>query len=335
MFESLTDYFTDLVMNGRTYVFLLPIYGFLLVAERLTHAKMWPRQAWDNRDAAANIFITLVFLALGAATGHLLPLALMAAIFEWGCLFELPTGSIGWLLAFLFYDLAWFTDHRIAHRTGLFWAMHHVHHSSGEYNMTVSSRGFWLDNSLLPKPTFYLLPLLGVSPFHFVVVRIVTNIWGIMQHTRVIGKLGWLDSLFGTPSNHRVHHGSNQQYLDKNYGECLMIWDHLCGTYQPEQEEPAYGVTVPLQTYNPLKIELAGFWWLGNKIQSAQSWPDKIRCLYRPPEWLPNSTQNQASRQSRSAKPPREKAAADTCGHRMSNAPIRAVEKAPAHPVSL
>ena len=153
--------------------------------------------------------------------------------------------------------------------------------------MTVASRGFVLDITLLSRPTFYLLPLLGLSPLHFMVVSIGTNIWGIAQHTRLVGKLPVLDWLFSTPSNHRVHHGSETKYLDRNYGETLMIWDHLFGTYQVEEEEPTYGVTVPINTSNPLRIEVAGLQWLRDKIRRAPTWQDKLRCLVMPPEWQP------------------------------------------------
>ena len=153
--------------------------------------------------------------------------------------------------------------------------------------MTVASRGFLIDGTLLSRPTFYLLPLLGVSPYQFVVISIATNIWGIAQHTRLVGRLGWLDWLFATPSNHRVHHGSNDIYLDKNYGEVLMIWDHLFGTYQREEEEPTYGVTEPIDTYNPIAIEVAGLEWLWRKMKRATTWGDKLRCLVLPPGWEP------------------------------------------------
>ncbi len=224
---------------------------------------------------------------LDVLTGALLPLAVLAFLFEHLSLFSLGQGGAGWLAAFLLYDLAWYADHRLSHRTGFFWAMHHVHHSSPEYNMTVASRGFLVDNTLLSRPTFFLLPLLGVSPLHFMVIQVCTNIWGIAQHTRLVGKLGWLDRLFATPSSHRVHHGCDEKYLDRNYGEVLMLWDRLFGTYQPEEEAPTYGVAVPIETCNPIRIELAGFQWLAEKWRRASSWGDKLSCLYRPPEWAP------------------------------------------------
>jgi sterol desaturase/sphingolipid hydroxylase (fatty acid hydroxylase superfamily) len=208
----------------------------------------------------------------------------MAWLYDTARWVELPGGTPGWLIAFLLHDLAWYVDHRLGHRVGLLWAMHHVHHSSQEYNMTVASRGFLLDESVA-RPIFYLLPVFGVSPTQFIVLRIVVSVWGIAQHTRLVPRLGVLDRWFATPSSHRVHHGSDPEYIDRNYGEVLMLWDHLFGTYTPEGREPRYGVTEPINTYNPLEIQLAGFRGLRARMASAERWSDKLKYLVMPPEW--------------------------------------------------
>lgn len=284
MIDPLGAAFVALVREGEVYVILLPVYVLLVGGERLAHALSGRR--WDDRDAAANIAITVGFLLIDVGVGALAPVALMALLHEAFAPFTL-SGGWGWLAAFVLYDLAWYVDHRIAHRTGLFWAMHHVHHSSPEFNTTVASRGFLLDATMLSRPTFYLLPLLGVSPLHFIVVKIVTNVWGIAQHTRLVGRLGWLDGVLATPSNHRVHHGTDALYLDRNYGEVLIVWDRLFGTWQPERHPPNYGVTQPIDSHDPLTIELAGLRWLGDKMRRCARWQDAAACLFRPPEWRP------------------------------------------------
>ena len=289
MLEDILNIFTTAIRNEEGYLFLFPAYAIILGIERLAHHLLAPKHRWHNKDAAANIVITLAAQGVNLGMGHILPLAFMALIYEKANLIALPNSAWGWLLGFVLYDLAWYLDHRLGHRTGLFWAMHHVHHSSCEYNTTVASRGFIFDSTYLPRPTFLLLPLVGISPFHFVVISITTNIWGIAQHTRLVGKLGWLDWLLATPSSHRVHHGYNEKYIDRNYGEILMIWDHLLGTYQAEEEEPDFGVTVPIETHNPLLIQFAGLHWLRAKIGQARSIGDKLRCLFMPPEWVPKS----------------------------------------------
>ena len=283
---ELADTFIGLIEAGDTYLFLVPIYVLLLSGERL-YDLVWTRRAWDNRDAAVNILIAILTLGLNVGLGHLVPLALMAFIHADVAAWTLDSTAGGWVAAFVLYDLAWYVDHRIGHRVGLFWAMHQVHHSSEEYNMTVASRGFIVDITLLNRPAFYALPLLGVSPLQFITVSICTNIWGIAQHTRTVGRLKGLDWLLATPSNHRVHHGTEPKYIDRNYGEVLMVWDRMFGTYQREEEEPTYGVTQPIDTYHPVRVELAGFVRLREKIRRAQSLGEKFACLIKPPEWQP------------------------------------------------
>ncbi len=289
MLEAIYNNFTSLVASGDTYLFLIPIYSAILLGERLTHHFIFPSQKWNNGDTAANLVITVAGLVINMLAGHLLPLAAMGLIYSQWSVVQLPEHALGWIAGFLLYDLAWYTDHRIAHRVGFFWAMHHVHHSSPEYNTTVASRGFLLDLTLLSRPTFYLLPLFGITPYHFMVISIFTNVWGIAQHTRVVGKLGFLDLLLATPSNHRVHHGSDIAYIDKNFGEVLMLWDHIFGTYEPETHEPTYGVTDPIKTNDPIKIQGAGISWLAAKMDHADGTLNKLRCLIMPPEWMPRT----------------------------------------------
>lgn len=231
----------QMIEDGHVYILLIPVYVFLLSGERIWH-EITRKERWDNLDSVSNIAITITVLIMETLLGFLLPLAIFFVLYEFRVA-TLPMVWWGWLIAFLIYDLIWYVDHHISHRTGLFWAFHSVHHSSQEYNMTVASRGFLLDNLYITRPLFYILPLLGVAPIQYIVVRLITNIWGIAQHTRMIGKLGILDRFLATPSNHRVHHGADPKYLDSNYGEVLMIWDRIFGSYTAEEEEPTYGLT--------------------------------------------------------------------------------------------
>ena len=299
MLEQLIEPIRALIEGGSVYGYLLPVYVGLLSAERVAHALFEKRVIWNNREAFSNIFLTLIFLALGILIGHILPLGLMVVLYESFHLIELGNDWFSWVVIFLLYDLAWYVDHRIAHRTGFFWAMHHVHHSCPEYNMTVASRGFLLDSTMLSRPTFYLLPILGVAPDQYILMSIITNVWGIAQHTRMVGKLGVLDSIFATPSAHRVHHGSEARYIDRNYGEILMVWDHLFGSFAYEDKEPLYGVTVPIETVNPIKIQVAGVRWFIEKLRKAPRVADKLRCFYLPPEWEPASVESEELVRSR------------------------------------
>ena len=200
-------------------------------------------------------------------------------------LFDWPVTALGWVSAFVLRDLAYYVDHRIAHRTGFFWAFHIAHHSSREMNLTVSSRGsvFSLGGTL--SPAYFLLPILGVPFWMFVVVGFVGSLWGIFNHTRLVRRMGWLDAILCTPSNHRVHHGIEAKYLDRNYGQTLLIWDRLFGTWQREDEEPTYGLVKQQESDRIWDIQTAGPRWLWEQLQSAPRWQDKLRYLVMPPGW--------------------------------------------------
>lgn len=284
----MTDLVT-LVEEGKSYVVLLPVFASLLIGERLVHEATSDRP-WDDRDGMANIAITVAYLILDVLIGWLVPMAILGWLHAKLSLFTLGMGAVGWLAAFVLYDLTWYVDHRIGHRVSLFWSLHQVHHSSNEFNMTVASRGFVFDNTLLTRPLFYVLPILGVTPIHYMVVKIVTSVWGIAQHTRLVPRLGPLEWVFATPSNHRVHHGSDPKYIDKNYGEVLIVWDHLFGTYQAEEEEPTYGLVKPLRSYNPFWIEVAGLAWLAERVRAG----NVFRSLVTAPEVRPGPPESKA-----------------------------------------
>ena len=281
--------FTDpayLVREGKTYVILFPAYILLLGGERIFHEVM-REEKWNNRDSAANLLITGIMALRDITIGVIVPLGIIIFLYENFRIFTIPEVWWGWLLVFVIWDFFWYVDHRLGHRTGLFWTLHQVHHSSEEYNMTVSSRGFIIE--FVQRPTWLLMPILGISPVMFVTMKIFTSIWGIAQHTRLVPKLGMLDRMFATPSTHRVHHGSDAEYIDKNYGEITLLWDHLFRTYQPEQQVPTYGLTKIINTYNPVNIQISGIRWLMRQMRNAPSLTDKIRYLYKPPGWQHNA----------------------------------------------
>jgi sterol desaturase/sphingolipid hydroxylase (fatty acid hydroxylase superfamily) len=114
---------------------------------------------------------------------------------------------------------------------------------------------------------------------------ILKNMYGIFNHARFVPKLGVIENYIATPANHRVHHGTQPKYIDKNYSQVLIIWDRFWGTFQREEETPTFGLTNPINTHNPIAIELYGWRWLWDRMQSAEHWQDKIAYLWRPPEW--------------------------------------------------
>jgi sterol desaturase/sphingolipid hydroxylase (fatty acid hydroxylase superfamily) len=160
------------------------------------------------------------------------------------------TSFISWILAFLIYDFFYYWSHRMSHEWNLFWASHVVHHSSEEFNLTVALRQPALG---IFNWIFYLpMAIVGFSPEFFLLHGQINLIYQFWIHTRTIGRLGFLELFLNTPSHHRVHHGRNPKYIDKNYGGILILWDKIFGTFQGEEEEPAYGIKYPIKTWNPL-----------------------------------------------------------------------------------
>lgn len=188
------------------------------------------------------------------------------------------------LAAIILVDFVYYIDHRIGHRVRLMWAFSHsVHHSSPLFNQTTALRISFVDGFISPwYYTSVILigfePLLVAAAFGF---NLAYQQW---IHTEVIGKLGWFDRWFNSPSNHRVHHGSQPHYLDKNYGGLLMVWDRMFGTYQAEQEPVIFGLTEPINSVNPWKVHFEEFTRLIRKFRGLKTGRARVRLLFTAPD---------------------------------------------------
>ena len=194
----------------------------------------------------------------------------------------LPMWAI-WVLTFVIIDLVFYIYHRISHRVNFLWAIHMSHHSSEEMNFAVSFRQAWF-GPISKIPFFMVMPLIGFDPTMIAVAGVISTLWGIVGHTQIIGKLGPLEWIFNTPSHHRVHHGSNAEYIDKNYGNLLIIWDRLFGTFEPEKDKVKYGLVNNVNTYNPTKITLMGWQEIFKNIKNAPSVSEALYFLFGPPK---------------------------------------------------
>jgi sterol desaturase/sphingolipid hydroxylase (fatty acid hydroxylase superfamily) len=193
-----------------------------------------------------------------------------------------------WVLAFVLYDFCYYWSHRFGHERNVFWASHVVHHQSEDYNLTTALRQ--TSTGFLLNWIFYLpMALIGIPPVVLVTVGALNLLYQFWVHTRHIPKLGWFEWFFITPSNHRVHHGQNPIYMDRNYGGVFIVWDRLLGTFQEElDEEPViYGVTTPLASWNPLWANLHFYTQLWRDAMHAGSWWDKLRIWFMPTGWRP------------------------------------------------
>jgi sterol desaturase/sphingolipid hydroxylase (fatty acid hydroxylase superfamily) len=188
-----------------------------------------------------------------------------------------------WILTFVMIDLVFYFYHRISHRVNFLWAIHMSHHSSEEMNFAVSFRQAWF-GPISKLPFFMVLPLVGFDPTIIAVAGVVSTLWGIVGHTQIVGKLGPLEWIFNTPSHHRVHHGANSQYIDKNYGNLLIIWDRMFGTFEPEDEPVKFGLVRNVNTFNPTKITFMGWIDIFNNMKNASNFSEAIYFLLGPPK---------------------------------------------------
>ena len=237
-------------------------------------------------DAVAN------FLTLAA---HLLIVSVIGAlyfisfywVYENTPLPSLPHNLYGVAACIVLCDIAYYWEHRCVHRLGLGWATHSVHHSSPHFNISVAYRHGPLD-ALFAIPFHWPVVALGFNPFLVFFSIAVVQLYQTALHTEIIGKLPrWIEAVFNTPSHHRVHHGSNPQYIDKNYAGIFIIWDKLFGTFEEEREKVVYGVLPPIQSNNFFVVFFHGFIRLAKKIARADKLSNKFAYLYKGPEWSP------------------------------------------------
>lgn len=198
----------------------------------------------------------------------------------------IPENIFWYIIAFLFFDFLYYWFHRTSHEVNVVWASHVVHHSSEEYNLSTALRQGTFQ-ALFSWPFFLVMAFFGFPLEMFLVVSIIDLLWQYFLHTRSVGKLGPLEWFMNTPSHHRVHHGKNPQYIDKNHAGALIIWDKMFGTFEPEGEEVVYGITKPLNSWNPLWANIESFKDLAYDAFHAKSWKDKFLVWFKPPGWRP------------------------------------------------
>ncbi|MBJ19421.1 MAG: sterol desaturase [Deltaproteobacteria bacterium] len=209
------------------------------------------------------------------------------AIYERWAFAELPADSAGvWIACFIGVDFFYYWYHRLSHEINFMWAAHVVHHQSEEYNLSVALR----QSVLQPfhSMVFYWpLALIGFPPAVLAGCSAVNTLYQFWIHTRTIDRLGPFESILMTPSHHRVHHGRNPIYLDRNHGATFILWDKLFGTFQPEEEEVAYGVTKPLATWNPVWANFDYWADLLALARRSSRFTDRMRVFVAPPGWRP------------------------------------------------
>lgn len=197
---------------------------------------------------------------------------------------DLGDGRLAALAAIMGWDFLYYWNHRLSHESRWLWAVHVVHHSSEHYNLSTALRQPVAEGFTLNVP-YGLLGLLGVRPELIEQARGVNLLYQFWIHTEAIRSIGRAERVLNSPSHHRVHHGSNRRYLDRNHGSILVVWDRLFGTFEPEGEPPVYGLTTDVGTFNPLRLATHEWVDIARDVAASEHWRDRVSYLVRGPGW--------------------------------------------------
>ncbi len=263
-----------------SYVVLL-VTGLSLVGTELA-LRAWRGISIDPRETAVSAVVGAAWFAVKGMAGYAGVIAVYTWISRW-VPWQMSIGNpLTWIAYLLIGDFAYYWVHRAEHSVGVLWASHVVHHSAEDFGFTTAVR--MPPTEILYKPlTGLWAPLLGFPPAMYAPMAAWGLIFGQMQHTRLVGRLPRLDRWVATPSNHRVHHGTNPRYLDRNFGGQTMIWDRLFGTYEPEGEQVRFGATEPLANRGVTGTIAGGYPALACRVAATAGWRSKIAvALARP-----------------------------------------------------
>lgn len=282
--------FEDFLLKVSTPFYLLLVCVEIFLTYRPSQEHHSPRASYAFKDSFTNALLML----LNGGIDLLFRTAYVGVLiwfYNMGFKMTVSNPFFYWFSLFLLEDLAFYTLHYVDHHSRLFWAVHVTHHSSEHFNLTTGFR------SSVFQPLyrfFYFIPLalVGFNPADIIIMYSLTQIYGIIVHTEYVGKLGWLEYIFVTPSHHRVHHASNVQYLDKNMGMCLIIWDRIFGTFQEELETvpPVYGLTKPIENATLANTVLHEWKEIGKDFKQKTDLRTKLNYLIKAPGWSPDGS---------------------------------------------
>lgn len=272
-------------MDERYVALAIPVFFVSIVIELFVNLRRGDAR-YRLHDTLANLSCGVGQRVFGLAL-DVAALLLYSAVFTKLRVFTLSPGAAStWVLAVLLVDLCFYAFHRASHRVNAFWAAHAVHHQSQEYNLSAALRQSWLEPAI--SPWFYLpLALLGVPPAVFLVVSTSNTLYQFFTHTRAVKSLGPLEWVLNTPSHHRVHHGIDPAYIDKNYGGMFIVWDRLFGTFEPEAREPYYGTVKPLGSFSAYYANAIEWARIATLARGAGSLAERLYAPVAPPEWRP------------------------------------------------
>lgn len=246
-----------------------------------------PIVGYELKDSAASLTMGLGSLGIGVVAAFL-RVPFFAWLYEHRFL-DLGAAWWSWILLLFAEDYCYYWFHRLHHEVRLLWAAHVVHHSSQHYNLSTALRQPWV--TPFTGPIFWApLPLLGFSPAMVLIAQSWSLLYQFWLHTEAVGKLGPLEWVLNTPSHHRVHHGTNPEYLDKNHGGIFIIWDRLFGTFAEERDRVVYGITKNLESFSPITIAVHELRAMGRDLVASRGPRDAWRAVFgRPGAFRPDA----------------------------------------------
>jgi sterol desaturase/sphingolipid hydroxylase (fatty acid hydroxylase superfamily) len=270
----------------------VPVFFALILLEARRHRAL--RAAgrsdlvgYERRDTAASLWMGVGNVAVAAAVQGASVVVFFFAYEH--RIFEIGTGVWAWVALFFAEDLVYYAFHRSSHEVRFLWAAHENHHSSQRYNLSTALRQSWT-TPFTTVPFYVWLPLLGFHPLMVQTQVAVSLLYQFWIHTELVGRLGPLELAFNTPSHHRVHHGANVEYLDRNHGGILILWDRLFGTFEPERAPVRYGLTKNIDTFAPFRIAFHEWAAMARQAWRARALRDALGYLWAPPGWSPDGS---------------------------------------------
>ena len=276
----------EIMTEVDIYTYGVPIVLLLITAE-VIYSNIYGLNYYKLKDTIAGLGLLFGNFTIGLLTkGSIFLLYVYIYQFKLITINDLLPVWAVWVTTFLMIDFVYYWYHRFSHRVRFMWAVHMNHHSSEEMNFAVSLRQAWF-GPITKIPFFIFMPLVGFDPIITAIAGVASTLWGVIGHTQWVNKLGLLEYLFVTPSSHRVHHGSNECYIDKNYGNLLIIWDRMFGTFAEEIEPVKFGIRDNVKTFNPIKITFIFWVQMTSDFIKSKNSRDKFLSFFGRPEWKP------------------------------------------------
>ena len=272
-------------MSAKGWVILLAVLGLMIIIEKIVAIRK-NVNTYSFSDFMANLSCGILERVAGFFWYYIFFIASFW-VYDHVALWHIPSNPFTWFIGLLVADFLAYWHHRLSHEINFLWAAHIVHHQSEDINISTVFRVSFF--AVINRSFFFIwMPVFGFHPELALGTILFVGAFQFVTHSRLVPKLGFLEKIFSTPSNHRVHHARNEKYIDHNYGHVFMFWDRMFGTYTPEEEEPDYGITTGFESESAYNSNF--FYWkdLFKRASMASNFKDKVKIFFAKPEWTPS-----------------------------------------------